>query len=140
MTTSTRTGAPAVPLQRAASLVVDVDADVLLASRQRPWLSLDRVPEEGVQLLLGTLLDARSGWGDAVTEARAEAVVRHLLVASPPADLLRHGHRVGRLVRALRPESRDEVLAELGPVGTPRRALVERLCREGDRAAQAYAC
>lgn len=144
MTTPTRTAAPAVPHQRVAarqaSLVVDVDHDVLAASRQRPWLSLDRISEEGVQLLLGTLLDARAGWVDAATEARAEAVVAHVLLASPPADLVRHGQRVGRLVRALRPESRDELLAELGPVGSARRGLVERLARSGDRAAQAYAC
>lgn len=146
MTTSpaSRLAAPAVPHQRvadraAAPLVVDVDHDVLTASRQRPWLSLDRVSEEGVQLLLGTLLDARAGWADATTEARAEAVVEHLLLASPPADLVRHGQRVGRLVRALHPERRDALLAELGPVGSPRRALVERLARSGDRAAQAYA-
>ncbi|NYG55828.1 hypothetical protein [Nocardioides perillae] len=133
-----RVGAGARPAQPAQ--VVDIDAEVLAASRQRPLITLDHLDEHATAVLLGVLLDGRAGHPGAEARAlRGEALVHHLVTRSSPADLVRHGVRVGRMVRALDPEARAEVLDELGPHGSPRRALVERLATAGDATARAYA-
>jgi hypothetical protein len=139
---------PRVPRQRRApgahadqpAQVVEIDADVLAASAQQPLLSLDRLDEHAVSVLLEVLLGARGGVPGARGRAlRGEALVHHLVTRSAPADLVRHGARVGAMVRALAPQARADLLAELGPLGGARRALVERLATAGDATARAYA-
>lgn len=139
---------PPVPRQRTApgarrdqpAQVVDIDADVLATSTQHPVVSLDEVDEHAVAVLLEVLLGARVGLPGAPGRAlRGEALVQHLVTRSAPADLVRHGARVGRMVRALPPQARADLLVDLGPLGGARRALVERLVTEGDSTARAYA-
>lgn len=142
---------PRVPRQRTApgarqerpaqpAQFVDIDPDVWATSRQRPLVSLDDLDEQSFAVLLGVLVDGRAGLPGAERRARrGVALVRHLVVGSTPADVVRHGPRVGWMVRALPPQDRDALLAELGPLGAPRRRLVERLVTAGDATARAYA-
>jgi len=104
-------------------------------------VGLDEVAEDRLPGLRAALVDAL--WQTRVEadggRTNAELVVGRLLSSCPPEELSRHADLVRTLLRALGPERRALLVADLGPADSLRVRFVEGLARPTDRVARAYA-
>lgn len=105
--------------------------------RTAPDIGLDEIEAlPGVrQTLLGALWSVRLG---RATAPHAELLARHALTEATLPELGRHADLVRAVLGACRPAGRQQVLDDLGPAGSLRRAYVETLARPTSSVARTY--